>query len=143
MINVSGYKRMKYNEALISKEARNCGLYLVYQCDEILYVGKASSITLKRRISEHLTYDNAFNTLTRKASVYNQIPLNNTEAIFSYIIDELEFVLIPFVVHGYKQNGDYGFCVETSARIKEEERKLIKHYDPPLNKRKIIPRSKT
>lgn len=134
MLNISNYKKMSYNEALTSIEARNCGIYIVFEADEIIYVGKASGVTLKRRLAEHVSYDNQFNTLTKKIGRRYNMPLTNCEEIFEYIAETLQFVLIPFPVHSYNDNG-YSYNVELRNSIISSERDLITKYKPLLNTR--------
>jgi hypothetical protein len=139
MIYIGKLEKMTYGEALLCNEVRNCGLYFVYYKDKLLYIGKVSSETLKRRLAEHVSYDNGFNLLTRKISKYKKMPLAKTEDIFRFIIDELRFSVYPVKVHKYKRNGDPFFVKESSDKIKELEKELVKKYHPPLNKRNVIP----
>ena len=136
MKDLSKLLRMSYAEALLCSEARNCGLYFIFEGEQLLYVGKASSITLKRRLAEHVTYDNQFNTLTKKIADYLKLPLVNTEVIFEFIVKELKFALISYQVHGYKGESDYYFDHLTKEEIQKEEKELIIYYKPPLNNRK-------
>jgi len=132
MLNISNYKKMSYSEALLSREARNCGIYIVFEADEIIYIGKASGVTLKRRLAEHVSYDNQFNTLTKKIGKRYNMPLMNCEEIFEYILETLQFVLIPFPVHSYNENG-YNYNEELKKEIIASERDLIIKYKPQLN----------
>lgn len=132
MLNIANYKKMSYNEALLSKEARNCGIYIVFEADEIVFIGKASGETLKRILAEHVSYDNQFNTLTKKIGKRYNMPLTNCEEIFEYILETLQFVLIPFPVHSYDDNG-YNFNEGQKKKIIDYECELIVKYKPQLN----------
>ncbi len=133
-MNTMNLRKMSYADALLSDEANNCGVYIVYEGNNIIYIGKASGQTLKRRLSEHVSYDNEYNSLTRKMSVFKNIPLSNIEKIFEYIIKNLKFSLIPYNVHNYKR-GQYFYDHDEKEKIIAKERDLIETFTPILNKR--------
>jgi len=135
MNNILNNSQIPYNDALLSKDARNCGVYLIFEDDSLLYVGKASGQTLKRRLAEHASHDNQFNSLSKKIAKMKGISFERLDDAIDYIEKHLKVILLPFPMHSYK-DGEYTFDIN---RKREEinilERKLIREFDPPLNKR--------
>jgi GIY-YIG catalytic domain len=135
MTNLSIYKRMSYSEALLSKEALNCGIYIVLFENNPIYIGKASSVTLKRRLGEHVSFDNQYNTLVKKVSLFQNKPLRHIEQIIEIITKDYKFILIPYLVHCYNENSEYKFDKDMSNKIKVKEKILISEFNPLYNKR--------
>jgi len=123
-----------YKEALLSKEARNCGIYIVLDGDSPLYIGKASGQTIKRRLAEHTSHDNQFNSLAKKVSRLRNIPLDELDNAIDYIEENYSVILLPMPMHTYS-GGKYFFDKEQKrAEINAKEKELIEKYKPLLNK---------
>ena len=137
MIDPFLLQKMTYAEALLSNEALNCGLYFVFLNEELLYIGKASSITLKRRLGEHLTFDNGFNTLVKKVSVSLKTPMSNTDQIIDFIKRNFKFSMVSYRVHSYDSQDNYHNDEALRREIASKEKELITKYHPHFNKRKI------
>lgn len=136
MIDPFKLDKKSIGDLLFAKELRNCGLYFIFDKDELIYIGKASSITLQRRLGEHVSADNAFNSLLKKMSHYIDVPLFEQDKIFDFINKELKFSVVSYNVHYYDNDNMYHFDKELSNEIKVNETILIKKYDPILNGRK-------
>lgn len=135
MDGLHGSPKMTYKEALLSKEARNCGIYIIYEEDTPVYIGKVSGQTLKRRLAEHTSKDNQFNGLAKKVARLRKIPLDELDSAIDYIEENYSVVLLPMPMHLYN-SGNYFFDKEQKrADINAKERELINEYKPSLNKR--------
>ncbi len=135
MNGVLSYSKIPFKDALLSKEARNCGVYLVFEGENLLYIGKASGQTFKRRLAEHTSMDNQFNTLAKKVAKGLGLSLDKIDVAIEYIEKHFKVILIPFPMHSY-DSGIYSFDKNKKRQeINELERELIEDHNPPLNKR--------
>jgi predicted GIY-YIG superfamily endonuclease len=135
MISILNYPKIPFKDALLSKEARNCGVYLIYEGENLLYIGKASGQTFKRRLAEHTSLDNQFNTLAKKVVKSLGLSLDKIDVAIDYIEKHFKVMLIPVPMHSY-DNDEYSFNKSNKRQeINELEQELIRDFNPPLNKR--------